>query len=190
MSEYNIFGIKISILFQKYQVIVGNNYWPSGQFISVTDHYFYSEDSYVDDDIAMLKLANAPDGIDPIPTQFDDLDTSEYDGQMAHILGWGLTDPTKDTTVTQLRETYVKLYTEGCEDNVLCFNPKDTDTNSCEGDSGGPMTLMLNGEETMVGVTHVGQVIDKVPCSGSFSSYTKTFYQPYAEWIQNIIATK
>ncbi|XP_044736995.1 coagulation factor XI-like [Chrysoperla carnea] len=150
---------------EKYQVIVGNNYWPGGQFIPVTDHYFYSDQSYIDDDIAMLKLEHAPKDIDPIPTQFDSLDPSTYDGKKAHILGWGLTDPTKDETITQLRETYVKLYTEGCEENVLCFNPKDTNTNSCEGDSGGPMTMMLNEVETMVGVTHVGQVINKVPCS-------------------------
>ncbi|XP_044737005.1 chymotrypsin-2-like [Chrysoperla carnea] len=170
---------------EKYQVIIGDNYWPSGEFIPVTDHYFYQNRTSIDDDIALLKLEHAPTkDIDPIPIQFEQLEPSTYDGELAHILGWGLEDPTSNYQPPQLRETNVKLYTENCDDTTLCFNPEDTQSNACEGDSGGPMTFMVNEVETLVGVTHVSKIENGIHCSGDFSSYTKTFYPPYAEWIQ------
>ncbi|XP_044726854.1 kallikrein-7-like [Chrysoperla carnea] len=165
-----------------YEVSLGSNAWTSGQFIKVVQHFFYSKENHIDNDLALLLLEEKPKDVDPIPIRLHDYEN--YGGELATIYGWGRTDPKVDSVEINLRETKVKLNDENeCPQDVVCFDPTKTNTNSCVGDSGGPMTIEILGVETLIGVTHVGSVVNGVECSGTFSSYTKTFYKPYAKWI-------
>ncbi|XP_044737401.1 vitamin K-dependent protein C-like isoform X4 [Chrysoperla carnea] len=157
----------------KYEVSVGNNDWTRGQFITVLEHFLYSKENHIDDDIALLLLEKEPTNVEPIPMLLDD--DINYGGKYATLYGWGRTDP-------KLKDK------DECPKDVLCFDPTETSTNSCVGDSGGPMTMDIKGNETLCGMAHVGEEVNGVGCSGTYSSYTKSFYKPYAEWIKKTMS--
>ncbi|XP_022710015.1 brain-specific serine protease 4-like [Varroa jacobsoni] len=95
-----------------------------------------------------------------------------FEGWRATVTGWGKTDASLNnrygTRVLQkvqvpiitrlecerwhqLRGIHIKIYPE-----MMCAGYKEGKRDACVGDSGGPMTLFLNGRWTIVGITSAG----------------------------------
>ncbi|XP_003739796.1 trypsin-1-like [Galendromus occidentalis] len=95
-----------------------------------------------------------------------------FEGWRATVTGWGKTDASLNnrygTRVLQkvqvpiitrqecekwhqLRGIHIKIFPE-----MMCAGYKEGKRDACVGDSGGPMTLFLNGRWTIVGITSAG----------------------------------
>ncbi|XP_044739812.1 granzyme K-like [Chrysoperla carnea] len=148
---------------EDFYVSIGDNYFGNGEFVEVDEYFFFSRTNRDEHDIALLKLAHVPKKtIKPKTVQYKDMN---YEGKNATIYGWGLTDPNDpDSGVFNLRMVRVTLtsYIKGirvCKKNEICFNPVENNKKDmAEGDSGGPMTLVINGVETLIGVAHAEKI--------------------------------
>ncbi|XP_044739811.1 chymotrypsin-like [Chrysoperla carnea] len=194
----------LKLFSDEFRVSIGEHNYLKGEIIKVTNFFFYSKANVNDNDIALLKLEHTPKIDASIPVQYND--NVNYEGENATLYGWGVTnldDQDGSSSVEHLRMVRVGLssriiegfehLTEWCKDKI-CFKSKDNQNKDIGfGDSGGPMTLMIGGVETLVGVAH-GQssikLIDdqkRVKKSEKISSFVRTSYQPYANWIKRTI---
>jgi MYXO-CTERM domain-containing protein len=80
--------------------------------------------------------------------------TSAMVGQAARLVGYGITDPgdTMGTTAGTRRQAPTKLVNY----SGIMTEFQDDQHTICEGDSGGPAFMMIEGEERIVGVTSYG----------------------------------
>ncbi len=109
----------------------------------------------------------------------------------ATIIGWG-SEATGGNTVTTLRQAQVPLVTrDKCEEaysgisrvtigeeDQLCAGEGRTD--SCTGDSGGPLLVQNNGRWTIVGITSFG-----VECARDDFPGVYTRVDNFLNWISN-----
>ncbi|MDB4967224.1 MAG: Vitamin K-dependent protein [Myxococcales bacterium] len=98
-------------------------------------------------------------------------------GQAARLVGYGLTNPADNSTAGTRREAPTKL---ASFDSIL-LNFQDMQHNICEGDSGGPAFMMVDGEEKIVGITSYGYQNCPVSMPGTdtrVDAYAK-FIDPY-----------
>eukprot|EP01025_Chloroclados_australasicus_P064502 TRINITY_DN8628_c0_g3_i2.p1 TRINITY_DN8628_c0_g3~~TRINITY_DN8628_c0_g3_i2.p1 ORF type:complete len:335 (-),score=36.62 TRINITY_DN8628_c0_g3_i2:632-1636(-) len=170
-------------------------------------HHQYQADSLMND-IAILKLERvANETIVPVDfrTSKSFRKTQQYG--MMHVVGWGsvgITDHARDRfnrRVEPLKHAYLEAYDYGqCQQDLissgavdvaldnssmLCAFSKQSDT--CDGDSGGPLIVSDNLEDPMydvlVGLTSFGP---DVICGGSLylpGVYTKV--SSFVDWIDN-----
>jgi len=157
---------------------------PADQLLKVTEsHYvptfFYNPMTGADqDDVGVLILAQ-PTTIAPLPFNHFNL-TAGDKGADVRIVGYGLTDgnDTQGTTAGTKHEAPTKLFD---------FQPQtltlyDGQHSNCEGDSGGPALVMLDGKERIAGVTQVGYV----KCPVVMAS-TDTRVDAYASFIDGYV---
>merc|ERR1712117_688673 len=155
----------------------------------------------VDNDIAVLELAEDLTFTDKIkPACLPSSETKDYSGSASTISGWGGTigygrneqQPQQPKQCT-LKETIVKLIASSdpmcsklpglatSSKIKLCAFAKDTDT--CRGDSGGPLTVPENGKYTLVGVVSYGR-----GCASSTPGICARV-QGFLPWIKNLISS-
>lgn len=129
---------------------------PSTDFLSVKETHF---DPMFDQnapqnghDVGVVILANAAT-ITPIPYNRSPMAQSLV-GQAARFVGYGITSgtDTMGTTAGTRRTAPTKL---ASLDNLL-LGFQDTQHGICEGDSGGPAFMTINGKELIVGITSFG----------------------------------
>merc|ERR1712193_375577 len=166
----------------------------------ITLHPDYNSKT-VDNDIAVLELAEDLTFTDKIkPACLPSSETKDYSGGASTISGWGGTigygrneqQPQQPKQCT-LKETIVKLIASSdpmcsklpglatSSKIKLCAFAKDTDT--CRGDSGGPLTVPENGKYTLVGVVSYGW-----GCASSTPGiYARV--QGFLPWIKNLISS-
>ncbi|MCU1278649.1 MAG: Vitamin K-dependent protein [bacterium] len=157
---------------------------PPDQVLKVTETHYFPTFAYNpmtggdQDDIAVVILEQ-PTTIAPLPFNHFPLPPSAT-GAAARIVGYGLTrgnDPqgttagTKHeapTTVFHVEDTTITLY--------------DKMHSNCEGDSGGPALLMLDGKERIAALTQVGYI----GCPVNMAS-TSTRVDTYASFVDGYV---
>jgi chymotrypsin-like protease len=82
-------------------------------------------------------------------------------GHYFNVFGWGATDAESTTYATHLRRGVVQLYPDSACGNQsvgaqLCVGEVSTATQSCHGDSGGPLTWGVGPQAVQVGVVSYG----------------------------------
>merc|ERR1719507_2029527 len=145
--------------------------------VSVTTiHNTNYDSSTVNNDIALLKLAEAVDLSIYTPACLP-ASSADYVGQTAKVYGWGRTDPCGFTTSSKLLEAEVTVVSdadcaagsglEQCSANpatlsysgkitaqMLCASATGKD--ACQGDSGGPLTVKDSDQHHLAGVVSWG----------------------------------
>jgi hypothetical protein len=105
-------------------------------------------------DVGAVVLFSPPPGIQPVPYNKMPLPQSLV-GQQARIIGYGVTSATDTTGMTAGTKRQTNITISALDSKYVEF--QDGSHGICEGDSGGPALVMLNGVETIVGVTAFGE---------------------------------
>lgn len=116
-------------------------------------------------DIGLIQLATPANGVDPSPINLSAAMAPV--GTIATIVGFGLTSTPGGTGGTGIEFELRNRISIPCSSksigsdlNLLCFSQTDH-KGTCSGDSGGPAFAIINGKQTVVGVTSFGdQVCD------------------------------
>ncbi|WP_433968307.1 S1 family peptidase [Tunturiibacter gelidiferens] len=145
-----------------------------------------------DSDIALLHvksdLAGTP--IDAIGAD----ETGIVGGVLLRVSGWGLLSITEDIRTDVLYQTEVpyvpkssctqnKSYPGEITDNMLCAGREGKDT--CTGDSGGPASIVVNGQRKLVGIVSWGEGCGDVNKPGVYTRVS--IFRP---WVKSISANE
>jgi secreted trypsin-like serine protease len=120
------------------------------------------------DDVAVLHLPAAL----PLPVLPILASVPPQVGDIAAIFGYGKNEA-GDTSFEELRSGEMRIAEVMEEDVRADYNGDGTDT--CLGDSGGPMTLRVSGQTALIGVTSTGT---KTDCSEGDNSYFTNLQDP------------
>jgi hypothetical protein len=138
--------------------------------IEVDSTYDFEEQG----DVAVLTLATPVTGVAPTPINTD---MRPPLGTIAEIAGFGLTrGGAGDTGLLRrgLAETSACTGVEAdfhvCWDFTLPIGAAGIDSNTCSGDSGGPLFADLGSGTTVVGITSGGSSADCLPTDSSFDA--------------------
>lgn len=136
-------------------------------------------------DIAVLKLGSAVTGVRPSP-----IDTTGVGlGVRGTIAGFGRTGgSSSDYGIKRAGEVITAVCPPGISDvTSVCWEfsdpmgPPGEDSNTCNGDSGGPLFVDLGGGPVVAGVTSGGEAFDCLPTDHSFDARVSF----YSAWIQS-----
>lgn len=153
----------------------------------VTPHPDFVDFPSAANDVALVTLGAAVEGIGPTPLA----STPPPFGTSGTLVGFGNLDDAPPTGSGIKREGLVT--TTSCapsgapESQYLCwdpappFGPPGTDSNSCPGDSGGPLFVLEAGETVVAGAISFGLG----PCAGDdFSGVSNV--ATYASWVAGV----
>jgi len=157
---------------------------PADQLLKVTESHYVPTFGYNpmtggdQDDVGVLILAQ-PTTIAPLPFNHFNL-TASAKGADVRIVGYGLTvgTDTQGTTAGTKHQAPTKLF----DYQPTTLTLYDAMHSNCEGDSGGPALVMLDGKERIAGVTQVGYV----KCPVDMAS-TDTRVDTYASFIDGYV---
>lgn len=133
---------------------------PKEEFLQVTEAHYVPTFAYNpmtggdQDDVGVVILAS-PTTIAPLPYNHFPLPDS-VKGQAARIIGYGLADGKDATGTTAGTKRQAPTTIFAIHDTTLTLY--DNMHSNCEGDSGGPVLINLDGKEQIVGLTQVGYV--------------------------------
>jgi trypsin len=160
---------------------------------TVIRHPSYGGGGAPRNDLALLHLATAvPE--EPLPL----IGTGAADaalwsaGAQATIVGWGVTEDTFQSA--WLREAQVPMVSDGScgavwgsfsSTSMVCAGGQSTDT--CGGDSGGPLMVARDGGFVLVGVTSWGS--DPCAQAGWFGVYARVGEPTLNAWIRGRVPT-
>lgn len=147
---------------------------PAGELVGVLDmrpHEDFTTETF-DNDIGVVLLATpATDEPLPLLSSFDE----SFVGQEVRILGFGATSPTDDTTGRK-REGTARII--DYLDTTFALEPSPSIT--CNGDSGGPALVSVDGTELVAGVLSLGN------CE---TQSVETRVDAYADFIDEYLET-
>ena len=156
-------------------------------FFAVSSVAVRSDYNFPVGDVAILKLATPVNGIAPTPLN----DTMSPDpGTEGTIAGFGRSGGGGGNADYGLKRVG-KVSTASCapgqsDVTSVCWNftspvgPPGTDSNSCNGDSGGPLFVDFGNGDVVAGVTSGG---DSATCLPTDHSYDANVFT-YASWLQ------
>ncbi|KAJ2664756.1 hypothetical protein IWW48_000704 [Coemansia sp. RSA 1200] len=131
---------------------------------SVTVHPAYDDSSMVND-LALLKLGSPITSSGNSSTISIDT-TSVGDGVTVTALGWGYTSENGSSSSKNLKKADLKTLSQaecGAKDTKFTGNDgaricvaADTGSDTCPGDSGGPLIRQVDGNNVLVGITSFG----------------------------------
>jgi V8-like Glu-specific endopeptidase len=111
-------------------------------------------------DLGLIQLATPVTDVAPSPINLDA--TLAPVGTVVTIVGYGLTSPPGEGGSTGVEFQLTNRISIPCHEmsigsdlNLLCFSQTDN-KGTCDGDSGGPAFAIINGKQTVVGVTSFG----------------------------------
>ncbi|KAJ2814045.1 hypothetical protein FBU31_007372 [Coemansia sp. 'formosensis'] len=155
----------------------------------VHSHPQYNDQTMVND-ISLLKLSKAITDKNAGTISIDT--TSVGDGIAVTALGWGFTSPTGSTPAQTLQQGSLKTLSQAqCSQKDTKFNGNngaricvagDTGTDTCPGDSGGPLIRKVGGNNVLVGITSFGtagpgqQITASCGGAGMVSLFTHPYY--------------
>jgi secreted trypsin-like serine protease len=139
------------------QIFLGSDFSDPGQFgdgsyfVDVTsrsfDPAFSATNFEAGHDIAVVVAAQTLSGT-PLPMNRNSLSTSDI-GTSVHVVGFGESDGSDPTSAGPRREIDTTIYGVDAQHLLL-------DDVICEGDSGGPTFITVNGKPTIAGVHSFG----------------------------------
>jgi hypothetical protein len=156
-----------------------------GGFYTVSSIALRSDFDFPAADVAVLKLGSATNGIAPTPINTTATPSA---GSSGTIVGFGRTgDPNFDYGTKR----YGAVTTASCSGSIsnttsVCWNftspigPAGDDSNSCNGDSGGPLFVDMGAGDVVAGVTSGGT---SSSCNAPDASYDANVYH-YNSWVQ------
>jgi V8-like Glu-specific endopeptidase len=116
------------------------------------DAQFSTQNVQAGHDIGVAILAK-PTAITPLPVNRTPLDTT-FVGKPVRFVGYGLDDSAAQTGAGTKRQTTTTL----SDYTALLVHFTDGLHETCNGDSGGPAFMTVNGKEVIVGLTSFGDV--------------------------------
>ncbi len=127
-------------------------------------------------DIAVVLLSEEITDIEPMPYRRASLDRDMV-GDPVRIIGYGLNNGFSQTGAGVKREAMVNL--NGYDDNLV--RTGRFGRNICNGDSGGPVLMDIDGEETIIGVNSFGFIFCLFEASSTrvdtYSDFVDQFLQ-------------
>jgi MYXO-CTERM domain-containing protein len=160
-------------------VSFGDSLGSFDQVIGIADmiaHRYYSPAAIRRFDIGLIRLQQAPEGIEPIPLGTEPLDESLL-GAGVRVLGFGVTDGETQTGAGTKRQVNLTIDEITGEHVGL----GDLNRNICQGDSGGPTLLVRDGVESVIAVSSFGSNF----CQDR-SYVTRT--DAYADFLAEVVA--
>lgn len=158
-----------------------SNALPQANLLKVENlyiHKHYQQPNTYSNDVALLRLADTPTGhVSAIPlASTTALEQAIEAGQYARALGRGVQDVVlfngllAGSSVTPLYEVQLPLVSTAIcqetlavyepstrlDDSMLCAGDGQGGSGVCFGDSGGPLTLNVGGQEQLIGLTSWG----------------------------------
>ncbi|MES9867981.1 MAG: trypsin-like serine protease [Candidatus Thiodiazotropha sp. LLP2] len=164
-----------------------------GEIRDIT-HIYIHPDYYEDHDIALLLLAE-PSSKQPISVSSREFDDGLAYGADLIVTGWGLTSKDENATGSlslleakvplrnrnQCVDNYLKSDEIAITDNMICAGSTDGTTDSCNGDSGGPlMALGSDKKLSLLGIVSFGS---EQGCATASLPGVYTRVSRYLEWI-------
>lgn len=136
---------------------------------SISRHPSYVEADFPRFDAAVIKLANWVTGV--APTAINQTDPTAFIGAAGTIVGFGQTQGfANDYGLKRVGAVQISACPPDLADSdVLCWEfsspvgPLGTDSNTCNGDSGGPLFLDLGGGTVVGGITSGGNAANCLP---------------------------
>lgn len=173
---------------------------PGAIHIPVVDVIRHPEfdSSTMNNDVAILRLATpAPETL-PVLKLADDalMESLGTPGTLATVSGWGSIN-NEGTSVQELQSVEVPIVSlEECRyayeeigltlgNAMICAGFPEGGRDSCSGDSGGPLTINMNGEDHSVGIVSWG--LEECAMPGTPGVYTRT--AAVAEWVVEAMQT-
>lgn len=152
----------------------------------------------LDNDVALLRLAfPAPSYLPLLGLIGEDLMQGHvFPGQMATVSGWGIIN-NDGAMVPQLQEVDVPIVdTAECRlayeaeghpftDNMICAGYPEGGRDTCYGDSGGPLTINIDGQDYSLGIVSWGAGLCAQP--GFPGVYTRT--ASVSSWVVEAMQT-
>jgi hypothetical protein len=152
-------------------------------------------DSTIDSDIAILELTRSPssDGFSPISVATSGFGAGEGAGTPVTVLGFGATSETgsQSSTLQELQIPIVadsvasSIYGSNLTNNMITAGVLAAGSDSCFGDSGGPLSVQVSGTWTLVGIVSWG-----IGCAREGFPGVYTRVQNFADDIQSIQSNK
>jgi len=125
-------------------------------------------------DIAILKLATPVTGIAPLPINRV---AQPKLGSAATLVGFGTTGLDSNVGIKRMGKVVVAACTsEHPADRNVCWSfrepqgPPGSNSDTCEGDSGGPLLARLDGQDVVAGITSGGSSFTCLPPDDSFDT--------------------
>ncbi len=196
------------------EILAGTNYLEDGDGELIAVEAIYAHPDYdpaaIDNDIALIRLAEAPSDPDIAAIKLPSLAAEEQlaaPGTPAIVVGWGRLQDGRFPI--DLRQVQISLFDRSeCNslisgppkpgvviqgditENMICSGVSEGGRGSCNGDSGGPlMVAMPDGTYLQVGIVSWGYTADNAAgCSleAEFSAFTRVAI--YQQWIMDTIA--
>jgi V8-like Glu-specific endopeptidase len=101
-----------------------------------------------------IVILNNPTTIKPLPYLRNNVMTQNMVGQSVRFVGYGLDNAAAQTGAGVKRQTVTTL----SDFNTVLLHFADGTHETCNGDSGGPALMQINGGDTIVGTTSYGDV--------------------------------
>jgi MYXO-CTERM domain-containing protein len=146
---------------------------------------FGSSEAPMEYDVSVLVLST-PVGSDVTPIPYNKtVDPNTLTGGSLRLVGFGTTGSTSPNDTSSGIKRTVMSTLSSVQQYLLEFD--DVRHNTCEGDSGGPALAMINGVETIVGITSFGESAPGAQsCDGAGFD---TRVDLYSDFIQPFIDT-
>ncbi|NVK31318.1 MAG: serine protease [Gammaproteobacteria bacterium] len=148
----------------------------------VTLHPFYNSTNMAND-LAILELAQQVTDVTPAFVASEPVDQEQ-----AYAVGWGLTE--NNRTVNTPQEVALTLHdVESCQSNfdldddaigskMICAGDYGKQTDTCNGDSGGPLYVRRGNRQQVVGITSWGY-----ECGDRITPGVYTNLSEYSDWL-------
>ncbi|CAH0625596.1 unnamed protein product [Chrysodeixis includens] len=157
----------------------------------VVVHPAYDASTFAND-IALLRLANVvqiTDTVQPVQLPYRSIATHNFAGFAATVSGWGIAADGAPYVSPLLRQKQMTVITDPlCNrslfnqltEHVICGSHESGGT--CKGDNGGPMTIVQNEIDILVGVA---SFVSANGCNTNMPSVF-TRVQRYLDWISEV----
>ncbi|WP_051235280.1 trypsin-like serine protease [Marinimicrobium agarilyticum] len=153
----------------------------------------------LDHDLALVRLAQAaPQTLEPLSLASPAIMAATRPGDLVRVSGWGALNNDGEFPIdlqqvdvplighTQCQESYLELYgPDAVTDNMLCAGYPEGGKDSCFGDSGGPLTLTVDGRDYSIGVVSWGHQQCALP--GYYGVYART--ATHLDWIEQAMGS-
>lgn len=158
ISEFVVLTAAHCLSSQYTEIVFGNDIENATIQTRTVREWYAAEDynstldpvDYIDDIALMVLTESAPPEITPIPIQTDEVG-SELIGASVRLVGFGR-DPDQPTIIGVKKLGTAELV--GLDQDAMLYTTAPN--MSCNGDSGGPLLVSIDGEERVLGVVSIG----------------------------------